>query len=144
MENQNLPSLRLERGQGSHPNQDVPVLVQKMHEMINLDEPIPVIPLSRHLVSICLIGIERAENLSAKRNWIETMNRVLRTGKEISEQGDTKTDKKTMMVTEQLIEIADIRWKAEEALRAQEAAEAMKGNNGESPEGATGQARASS
>jgi hypothetical protein len=140
MENQNLPSLRLERGDGSHPNQVVPVLCQKMHEMINLDEPIPVIPLSRHLVAICLVGIERAPNLSAQRNWIETMNRVLRTGKEISEQGDVKTDKKTMLVTEQLIEAADARWKAEEAVRALVATEAIKGNNGESPEGAAGQA----
>ncbi|MHC4704575.1 MAG: hypothetical protein ACYTFQ_28850 [Planctomycetota bacterium] len=135
MENQNLPSLRLDRGDGPYANQDIPVLCQKMHSMINLDEPIPVIPLSRHLVAICLVGIERAPNLSARRNWIETMNRVLRTGKEISEQGDIKTDKKTMMVLETLVEGSQARWEAEDAIEK---------NNGKSSQGPEGQARASS
>ena len=131
MENQNLPSLRLDRGDGPHADQDVPVLVQKMHALINLDEPLPVIPLSRYLATVCLVGIERAPNLSARRNWVETMNRVMRTGKEISEQGDSKTDKKTMMVVETLVEAAEARWEAEDA---------MKGKNGESPERPASQA----
>lgn len=114
-------ALQTGRSLNAEDRNKVPMLVKQIDELICIDEPLPVHEISRYLAQLCLVGIERAPSWTAKRYWVETMNKLLKTCNQINESKTGKSDERRMQVLGKLVEAASKRMELEDLLEDDDA-----------------------
>ena len=119
MQSQDFSGMKVEsalapvRAMGAESSKSLPVLVREMYDLILVDEPLPVAQLSRYLATICLVGIERSCSQPDRRQWVATMNNVLKTTHAIQEQKDTDRSGRKTAIMRNIFEAASRRMEAE-------------------------------
>lgn len=115
------PSKAPVRHLGAESDRSIPAIVREMYDLILIDEPLPVAQLSRYLATICLVGIERSSTAPDKRQWVNTMNSVLKTTHAIQEQKDVDKSGRKTAIMRNIFEAASRRMEAEGLLEDDDA-----------------------